>query len=161
MIFVTVGSQLPFDRLIKAVDEWASKKNDIKIFAQIGASDYKPQHFEYCKTMTPDEYNNYFTRADFIVAHVGMGTIISALESTKPLLLMPRLASYGEHRNDHQLATVSRLSHFSNIHVADDDHELLNMLDKLFDDDTVKVDKVHTEVSESLIAKIKNFVNEC
>ena len=43
-----------------------------------------------------------------IVAHAGMGTILTALETGKRLLVMPRRAALGEHRNDHQLATVSR-----------------------------------------------------
>lgn len=160
MIFVTVGSQLPFDRLIKAVDEWASNKKDIKIFAQIGLSNYKPQNIEFCNTMTPDEYNNYLGRADFIIAHAGMGTIISALESCKPLLLMPRLASQGEHRNDHQLSTANRFSHFNSIKVVDDELELSIMMSELLNKNNKSVEKNQTEVSAGLINKIKNFANK-
>ena len=45
-----------------------------------------------------------------IVAHAGMGTILTALEIGKPLLVMPRRAALGEHRNDHQLATARRFA---------------------------------------------------
>ena len=40
MIFVTVGSQLPFDRLVRAVDDWAAGNGGAAAFAQIGASSY-------------------------------------------------------------------------------------------------------------------------
>ncbi len=38
MIFVTVGEQLPFDRLVRAVDEWAAASGK-EVFAQIGNSE--------------------------------------------------------------------------------------------------------------------------
>lgn len=161
MIFVTVGSQLPFDRLIKSVDEWAGENKDQEIFAQIGMSNYKPKNIAFCQTMTPDEYIDYLSKADFIVAHAGMGTIISALELGKPLLLMPRLASKGEHRNDHQLATVKRFSRFSNIRVAADESELLLVINQLLNSTSEQFTKVETEVSPSLIVAIKQFIKDC
>lgn len=38
MIFVTVGTQVQFDRLIRTVDEWAGARARSDIFAQIGPS---------------------------------------------------------------------------------------------------------------------------
>ncbi|MGJ0429759.1 glycosyltransferase [Methylobacter sp.] len=161
MIFVTVGSQLPFDRLIRAMDGWASENSAQPVFAQIGVSQYQPMHMGYCQTMTPDEYQDYLQKADLIVAHAGMGTIISALELGKPLLLMPRLASKGEHRNDHQLATAQRFSKFLNIKVANDESELLLVINQLLNSTSEKFNKVETEVSPNLISVIKQFVKNC
>ena len=39
-----------------------------------------------------------------------MGTIITALELGKPILVVPRLGKLGETRNDHQVATAKRLA---------------------------------------------------
>ncbi len=36
MILVTVGTDGPFDRLIRIVDDWACRNNRSDIFAQIG-----------------------------------------------------------------------------------------------------------------------------
>jgi len=160
MIFVTVGSQLAFDRLIKAVDEWAAENKAQEIYAQIGISNYQPKNFEFCQTMTPDQYIECLSKADFVVAHAGMGTIISALEFGKVLLLLPRLACNGEHRNDHQLATATRLSHFGNISVADNEAELLVAMSDLVRQGTSLEKKIQTEVSVDLIKAIKRFVNE-
>ena len=60
-----------------------------------------------------------------------MGTILTALELGKPLLVMPRRAALGEHRNDHQLATVRRFAELGSVEVALDESELALKLDDL------------------------------
>lgn len=159
MIFVTVGSQLPFDRLIKTVDLWAEKNKGQEVYAQTGISSFEPQNIKFCQNMSPDEYNDYLDKADFIIAHAGMGTIISALDQGKKLLLLPRLASMGEHRNDHQLATAKKFSHFSNIEIAKDGEEVQVKMGKLIKQGTGNTAVIKTEVSDDLISAIKDFVN--
>lgn len=123
MIFVTVGEQLPFDRLVQTVDEWVgtSKKD---VFAQIGRTNYIPKHISFKAFLTPEEFNEKFMAAEVIVAHAGMGTIISALDIGKPILVMPRQAALGEHRNDHQFATAKQFLELNYITVAFDEAQL-------------------------------------
>lgn len=130
MIFVTVGEQLPFDRLIRTVDEWAGSSGKT-VFAQIGRSDYKPKHISYKDFLTPEEFKEKFMVAEVIIAHAGMGTIISALELNKSLLVMPRQELLGEHRNDHQFATAKRFIELNYISVAYDEIQLKAKLDNL------------------------------
>jgi len=59
-----------------------------------------------------------------------MGTIITALELDKPILVMPRRGDLGETRNDHQLATARRLHALGLIEVALDEAELRSRLDE-------------------------------
>src|SRR5215203_1840996 len=106
MIFLTIGTQEPFDRLLKAIDEIAPMLNT-EIIAQVSKSTYVARNFKTFAFVSPIEFKTYFNQADLIVSHAGMGTIISALEGEKPILIMPRLARYREHRNDHQLATAA------------------------------------------------------
>ena len=122
MIFLTVGTQLPFDRLVLAIDTWAGEHPDHPIFGQIadpGPDGYRPKNFEWVEDLSPPEFQARFDAATHIVAHAGMGTIISALNKGKPILLMPRSAHLGEHRNDHQKATVQGFRHKPGILVAD------------------------------------------
>nr|WP_200354839.1 glycosyltransferase [Pelagicoccus mobilis] len=131
-IFVTVGSDVPFDRLLKAMDEWAdSTKLKVEIFAQVGNSDYSPQYFEYTKFLTPSEFKTRLSNCDYVVAHTGMGTILSALRQQKPILTLPRHGSLGETRNDHQIATANHLLELGIIEVAFDETELKQKLEKL------------------------------
>lgn len=110
MIFVTVGTQIPFDRLIKAVDVLAPELGGEPVVAQTsGRGRYVPQHIRTVGFLSPAEFDEYMDRARIVIAHAGMGTVISAVERHKPLIVMPRLARFGEHRNDHQRATAEQL----------------------------------------------------
>ena len=131
MIFVTVGTQLPFDRLIRTIDEWASRRHGADVFAQIGPSDYQPKHIQWTRFLGAEACREKTLAADLIVAHAGMGSIITALELGKPILVMPRRAALGEHRNDHQLATVSQLASQGKVTAAMDEAELLEKLDHI------------------------------
>ncbi len=127
MIFVTVGEQLPFDRLIRTVDECAPTLSE-KIFAQIGRSKIQPKNIQFKGFLDPDEFSNTFDTASLVIAHAGMGTIITALELGKPIIVMPRQAALGEHRNDHQFATAKRFLKLHYIAVAFDERELKEKL---------------------------------
>ena len=96
MIFVTVGTDMPFDRMIKAIDSWAQKNNRSDIFAQIGEGGWRPKHIEFKEFLEPPEFKERFAAADVIVAHAGMGTILSALNMGKSIVVMPRIARLGE-----------------------------------------------------------------
>lgn len=134
MIFLTVGTQLPFDRLVRAVDEWAARTGRSDVVAQIAepcASGYKPTTIDWVPFLTPDKVRSYFEEADFIVAHAGMGSIISAMTVRKPIVVMPRRVSLREHRNDHQVATAKRISGVDGVFVAHDETEMASALDDL------------------------------
>lgn len=126
-IFVTVGTQLPFDRLIAAVDSWASSSS-AKVFAQTGPTGLKPSHIAWKDFIASADANERIRTADLVVAHAGMGTILTRCETGLPMIVMPRRAELGEHRNGHQIATASRLAHLPGLSVAADEADLLAQL---------------------------------
>jgi UDP-N-acetylglucosamine transferase subunit ALG13 len=128
-IFIATGTQLAFDRLIEAVDDWAAEHPEAEIFAQIGPGGYRPQHMQSQGYVAPQTFEHKSKEADLIIAHAGTGTIFTALELRKPIIVMPRLHKYGEHRNDHQVATVERFQTLRGVNVAHDEHELRRLLD--------------------------------
>ncbi|MEM7212154.1 MAG: hypothetical protein AAF479_09695 [Pseudomonadota bacterium] len=82
-LFLTVGTQLPFDRLTRAVDLWADGQQGRthRIFGQIGPQspgNHRPTRFEWTEFLDPDAFAKRFDAATHIIAHAGMGTIISA-----------------------------------------------------------------------------------
>ena len=80
MIFVTTGSQkFQFNRLLQKIDlliEEGMIREEV--FAQIGE----------CR---------------MVITHGGTGGIIGAVKQGKKVIAVPRLASYGEHVDDHQV----------------------------------------------------------
>ncbi len=117
MILVTVGTQLPFDRLIEIVDGAAPSVAQ-PVLAQTGCGQYVPRNIEWRQMIDPVEFAEILSRVSLIVAHAGIGTLLMAQKHQKPIIVFPRRASLGEHRNEHQLATVKALETRSGIYVA-------------------------------------------
>ena len=130
MIFITVGTQLAFDRMVTAVDRWAAGHPGLQVFAQVGPAREQPQHIPHADFLTPARANSLMREATLIVAHAGMGTVLTALELRKPIIIMPRKASLGEHRNEHQMASARWLQGRPGIHVAWDEAGLVDLLDR-------------------------------
>lgn len=132
MIFVTVGNMDPFDRLIAAIDHWMSEQAVSEdVLAQIGAGAYQPRHCRHVQFLTPLEYRTAFEQARFVVSHAGMGSIITALELQKPIVVMPKRASLNEQRNEHQLATVRHFRKSPLIKVADTESDLAGVINQM------------------------------
>ena len=110
MVFITLGSQkFQFDRLLKAVDELvAAGRLQEEIFAQIGYSDYKPQHYAYQDFLDREKFTQRMEEADIVVTHGGTGAIIGAVKKGKKVIAIPRLAKYGEHVDDHQVQIIEQ-----------------------------------------------------
>ena len=132
MIFLTVGTQFPFDRLVRFVDEAISQNRfEEEIFAQIGDSSYRPHNFKYVESLEKSEFDSWMQRASGIISHAGIGTLKMALDSEKPLLVMPRLKKYGEVVNDHQVAIARKFEELGHILVAYDIEDLRDSIRKL------------------------------
>jgi beta-1,4-N-acetylglucosaminyltransferase len=132
MIFLTVGTQFPFDRLVRAVDEAFDKGLiDEKVFAQIGETSYMPRNFESTASLEKKVFDEQLKQASSIISHAGMGTITMALDNHKPLLVMPRLKKYGEVVNDHQVAIAKKFEDLGHVLVAYDTNGLQEGVQKL------------------------------
>ncbi|MDG2022417.1 MAG: glycosyltransferase [Phycisphaerales bacterium] len=156
MIFVTVGYQMAFDRLVDAVDQWAAEHPDAEMFAQIGPSELRPKNMPFTAFMEPVEFTRRVEACSVLVAHAGMGSILTALQFGKPILVMPRHAARGETRNDHQIATSRRLGERPGIDVAMDETEIADKLDRLASLEAPP--KISNVASPELIARLRGFV---
>ena len=158
MIFVSVGTMMPFDRLIRAADAWAAAHPETPVLAQIGRGSYEPVHARFVRLMPPADYARTVAEAQLFVAHAGMGSIITAIQSGKPLLMLPRQRSLGEHNTDHQLATVVNVGNRPGLHHVDDDAELGPAIDRLLTVGSEAPAPISPYASEELLTNIRTFV---
>lgn len=127
MIFVTVGTQLPFDRLVRGVDAWAQAHPEVEVIAQtgkLGSQNYAPVHMTHAPTFSPEKFDALCQSAQLIVAHAGTGSLMKAHACGTPLLMMPRQAQLGEHRNDHQLAMAKSFQEKPGVQLVFEEDEL-------------------------------------
>lgn len=108
LIFVTLGTQdKPFTRLLKAIEDEIIKGNiDEEVIVQAGYTKYFSDKMKIFDLISQEDFVSYMNRADLIITHGGVGSIITALKMNKKIIAVPRLAKYGEHINDHQLQIV-------------------------------------------------------
>jgi UDP-N-acetylglucosamine transferase subunit ALG13 len=156
VIFVTVGAQMSFDRLVRTVDTWAGRRGRTDVFAQIGPTAYRPESMRWTPFLQPAEFRQQVERAKVIVAHAGIGSLLTALQFGKPILVMPRRAALRETRNDHQVATATQFRRFGSVCVAADEDELLA---KLEDADALAGRRaVGSYASRELLHAVRRFV---
>lgn len=131
MIFASVGTMFPFDRLVRAVDAWAAVHPEHEVFIQIGAGTYVPQQAAHARMVPHRDYVARLKAADLFIAHVGMGSIFQALEHGVPALLLPRRHALGEHNTDHQMDTAVRFRDRPGLTIVDDEAALGGEIDRL------------------------------
>lgn len=156
MILVTVGGQMPFDRLIRTVDGWAASRGRKDLFAQVGPKGFRPTAFESTEMMTPSEFGARVKASRAIIGHAGMGTILTALQHAKPLVILPRRAEFEETRNDHQVACARHFEAVAGVLVAITEDELPDRLDAL--DRLSSGAPIPPVASEELIGFIRGFI---
>ncbi|MFD2147084.1 glycosyltransferase [Mucilaginibacter antarcticus] len=158
MIFVTAGTQLPFDRLIKTIDNIAAELPGVRFVAQAVNSAYQAKNIEVLGFISPAEFNGYVDNSKLIISHAGMGTIISALVKHKPIIVIPRLVKYNEHRNEHQLATSRQMDRLNYVNVAYDEDELVTMFKQMWPDNLKPRNSISDVASNEIISSINNFI---
>lgn len=157
MIFATIGTQAPFDRFVRALDEISAEIPEEVICQTIPSKkSYQPVHMRAVGFLGPDEFDRYFRQARLVVAHAGMGTVLQALAEKKPLIIFPRHASLHEHRNDHQISTAKKMRELGLVHVADDEVQLRELV---MQKDIRPLAQISPWASDELLNAIKKIVD--
>lgn len=156
MIFLTIGTwRAGYDRLIKAIDELVG--NGViadEVVAQTGNSSYKPKHMTVIEFCSPDEFVNLISRAELVISHAGMGTIIEVVKQSKPIVVMPRKPDLGEIDNNHQFTTAKQLEAEGKILVA---YEVSDLPAKIEQAKTFVPAK--TEEGQEIIKAVQEFID--
>ncbi|MBX2862948.1 MAG: hypothetical protein KTR27_05290 [Leptolyngbyaceae cyanobacterium MAG.088] len=116
MITVTLGTNpFPFSRAIAWLQELLEKGVIIEsVFIQHGTSDVSTLISHPLVSAAPfvkvDHLMNMIDQSTLVISHAGQGTTRSLMERQSPFVLLPRLARYGEHVDNHQLRFAQALA---------------------------------------------------
>ena len=130
MIFVTVGSMFPFERMIRMMDEWTSDIRKQRSSPRSGAESTNRDTCAGSASSRPPNIKRWFNPAAFIVAHAGTGSVFTASEFRKPIVLIPRRAAQKEHTTDHQLDTAKWLENKPGIFIVWSEQELAEAIER-------------------------------
>lgn len=158
MIFITLGSQkFQFNRLLKKIDELIEDGTiQEEVFAQIGASDYKPKHFGYIDFMNNGQFNEYEGKADMIITHGGTGAIIGAVKQGKKVIAVPRLSKFGEHVDDHQIQLLKQFDEMGIIESCYDVENLAQSYQKAL----VSTYTPYVSNTQTIINSIEDYIGQ-
>jgi UDP-N-acetylglucosamine transferase subunit ALG13 len=133
VIFVTVGTQLPFERLVGTVDAWAATRAPRPdVLAQVGSGRTDYAHLRCVRSLDGAAYAEAIASAQLMLAHAGTGSILNALEQGVPVIVFPRDARFGEHRDVHHKQRARPMERMRLISVAWTESELVAMIEREF-----------------------------
>jgi UDP-N-acetylglucosamine transferase subunit ALG13 len=109
LIFVTVGTnEARFDRLLRAV---AGIRIDESFVVQHGHSaPLHPPRSRLVDFLSFEEMVETIRDARVVVTHAGVGSVMVALANGRRPIVVPRLSSFGEAVDDHQLQLGRRFA---------------------------------------------------
>lgn len=108
MILVLLGTQNnSFHRLLEEIEK-NIEDGTIKeeVIVQAGYTKFETDKMKIIDLMSKEQLNKFQDEADLIIAHGGVGSIISSIEKGKKVIAVPRMHEYGEHVNNHQKEIV-------------------------------------------------------
>lgn len=156
MILVTIGTMLPFDRLVQAADAWAANHPEQEVVAQIGDQGvYEPKHMRWMRMVGPQEFANLVDECQLLIAHAGTGSFFLAAERSRPIVLFPRRAAYREHTTDHQVHTARWLQQKPGVHVAMTEAELPEAIAAGLAQSDVVVNAVPPHAPDAFLARLR------
>lgn len=111
MIFVTLGThEQPFDRAVDVVGELETTGEEMLIQHGSTPARQDMHNAEWVKYLEWDALTASMRHAEVVVTHAGVGSAVTAIRAGKKPIMVPRLARFGEHVDDHQLELAQRLA---------------------------------------------------
>lgn len=108
MVLVLLGTQNnSFHRLLEEIQrniENGNIKNSVIV--QEGYTKFSSKDMTIYNQIPMEEMKKLINKADLIITHGGVGSIITSIEQGKKVIAVPRLKEYNEHVNNHQLDIV-------------------------------------------------------
>ncbi len=156
MIFGTVGTHTaPFDRLVRALDEYAEQTSE-RVIIQIGHATYEPIRAEWFRMTGSEQMAAYRRGADVVVTQAA-DSMLEAIRARKRVVAVPRQRRFGEAIDDHQVELARKLAATHGIVVVEDVAHLRSVLSTPA---KAAAAATSTEERERLIAALRGSIQE-
>ena len=135
MILVLLGTQNnSFHRLLEEVQKNIDNGNiKEEVVAQKGYTKFESKDMTLYNKIPTDEIKKLIDKADLVITHGGVGSIITSITKGKKVIAVPRLKKYNEHVNDHQLDIIDSFNEMGYIIGIHDVSELGDAIKKAKD----------------------------
>lgn len=158
MILVLLGTQkYSFQRLLREVQK-CIENGTIKeeVVVQAGGTEFSSKEMKMFTLIEQEELEKLVKKADIIITHGGVGSIVNGVKLGKKVIAVPRLQKYGEVANDHQIQIIETFAKEGFIIGLKDVNELENELNQI---DNFKP-KILESNTKNIINIIRNFIDE-
>ena len=108
MILVLLGTQNnSFHRLLEEIQRNIDNGNiKEEVVVQKGYTKFESKNMTLYNQLPLDQIKKLTQKANLIITHGGVGSIINSIENNKKVIAVPRLKKYNEHVNNHQLDII-------------------------------------------------------
>lgn len=157
MILVLLGTQNnDFTRLLKAVQENIDNKViEDEVVVQAGFTKFDSKDMKIFDFIDKEKLFELIDKADLIITHGGVGSIIASLKKGKKVIVVPRQKKYGEHVNNHQLQIAKKFEQDGYVKYALDLNELGNIILEMKDFNPKKFENNKSKV----VSIVENFID--
>jgi len=156
MILVLLGTQNnSFYRLLEEIQRNIENGNITEeVVVQKGYTKFESENMTLYSQLPSEEIQELTEKADLIITHGGVGSIITSLQKGKKVIAVPRLKKYKEHVNDHQLDIIKSFSDLGHIIGLSSVEELGEALKKVKDFQP----KQYVKNTGNILKIVENFI---
>lgn len=157
-LFVPLGTQkFPFNRLIKALNGLVERGlyKPEEIVMQSSIYEVEP-NFSHYELIPAAQFDELIDKAQLVITHSGVNSIISCMKRKKPLIIVPRLKKYGEHVDNHQVEIAELMKQKFDVVVIED----LSKLEEAIEEARHHEYKPWVSHNAELVSAIKDLVDK-
>ena len=127
---------------------------------QVGVGGYKPNNSDVYEVLNKKDYIRIINSCNLMITHCGTGSLIASIQYEKPIICMPRMEKFGEHRNDHQVAAAQQLNP-AIFTIINDDDDLLETANRLLHNKAKIVDNYLNIIGKKFVNDLDDLVEKC
>lgn len=161
MILVLLGTQNnSFHRLLEEIEKNIENENiKEQVIVQAGYTKFETkttkQKVEIFNTIPKKELDNLIEKANLVISHGGVGSMITANQKGKKVIAVPRYKKYHEHVNDHQVETIEIFAKRGYVFPIENVEQLEDALKKIEDFEPIQYQR---DEKSNVLEIIENFI---